>query len=409
MQKTIKAADFIIYWLIILLPFSQAIAPAPMNVFMGMLIFLFLLKKILKREAILRDSPLNRALLLFFIVTCLSLIHSIDLKDSLKGGVGRFAQYIFILLALSGEIKDKAHVRKIFFSLSLGALLVSIDALFQVATGRDFIRGYPPVYNLDLVRATASFKDPNNLGVYLSAAAPLVFGLTLYHFRRLGKLAMSLASLIIMAGIFLTYSRPTLLAVYVALFLLAIARKDKVLIAALVLLTLISPILVPKSVKDWIRLMEYNPLRVMCNDDRIAAYRNTLQMIKAHPFIGVGANTFMKNYSSYKELPEYRGIVTSDYMYAHNNFLHMAAEIGLVGLGIFLWLLCQLFLALAAVYRRLKDDYLKVTLLSLIACLVSFLVNGLTESSLYSSRLAVIFWYLAGFALGLKKFTDEKN
>lgn len=409
MQKILKSLDFLIYWLIVLIPFAQAVAPAPMNAFMGMLIFFFLLKKVLKREALFIKTPLNPALLFLFIITCVSLIHTIDLKDSLKGGVLRLLQYIFVFLILAEELKDKGHIRKIFFSLSIGAIFVSVDAVLQVITGKDFVRGYPPIYNLDLVRATASFKDANNLGVYLSAIAPLVFGLSLYYFRRLSKLVMLLVSLLVMAGILLTYSRPTLLAIYVALFFLAVVKKDKILLTGLIAVMLASPFLMPKSVKDWIKLMEYNPLRMMCNDDRIAAYRNTLQMIKAHPIIGVGANTFMKNYRFYKEAPEYRNIVTSDYMYAHNNFLHMAAETGLVGLGIFLWLLFRLFTALAAIYKRLKDDYLKITLLSLIICLVSFLVNGLTESSLYSSRLAIIFWYLAGFAMGFKKFTDENK
>ena len=38
------------------------------------------------------------------------------------------------------------------------------------------------------------------------------------------------------------------------------------------------------------------------------------------------------------------------------------------------------------------------------ACLIAFLVNGLTESSLYYSRVTLIFWYLVGVSLGLKKF-----
>jgi putative inorganic carbon (HCO3(-)) transporter len=145
----------------------------------------------------------------------------------------------------------------------------------------------------------------------------------------------------------------------------------------------------------------------MCNDDRIAAYCNSLNMIKAHPLIGVGANTYMKNYKQYKEHPEYRNIVTTDYMYAHNNFLQMAAEIGLIGLVIFFWLLYKLFSECRNIYRSLNDDFLKVLSLSLSACLIAFLVNGLTESSLYYSRVAVLFWYIMGFSISLKRFASS--
>jgi len=114
----------------------------------------------------------------------------------------------------------------------------------------------------------------------------------------------------------------------------------------------------------------------------------------------------MKNYKKYKELPEYRNVITADFMYGHNNFLHMAGEIGLLGLAIFLWFLYRLFRLNIAAYRKLKTGYLKDISLGLILCLLAFLINGLTESSFYYSRVALIFWYLVGFSLALIKFCD---
>jgi putative inorganic carbon (HCO3(-)) transporter len=107
----------------------------------------------------------------------------------------------------------------------------------------------------------------------------------------------------------------------------------------------------------------------------------------------------MDNYGKYKNKPEYRGIVTANALYAHNNFLHMAAEIGLLGLGIFFWFLYGLFKQATGNYQNQKEGFMKVATLSAIVCLIAFLVNGFTESSLYSSRVAILFWYLAGFSL----------
>ncbi|HBU08243.1 MAG TPA: hypothetical protein DEA99_03410, partial [Candidatus Omnitrophica bacterium] len=159
--------DKFIYWVVILLPFSIAIAPAPMNVFMGFLIAAFLLKKLLKKEQLFKSDPVNIPLLFFFSVICLSAINSVSLYDTLKGGIFRVAQYIFIFYIVKEEVKDKAHLNKILFSLVLGAALASSNGIFQVVTGRDFIRGYQPILNIGLLRATASFKDANILGIYL--------------------------------------------------------------------------------------------------------------------------------------------------------------------------------------------------------------------------------------------------
>ncbi|MDP3731775.1 MAG: O-antigen ligase family protein, partial [Candidatus Omnitrophota bacterium] len=367
-----------------------------------------LAKKVLKKQRLFTATPLNIPLLLLFLMTCLSFINSINYFDTLKGGVFRLIGYILIFFVMVEEIKGPRHIKRIIFAISSGIILASFDGLWQILTGRDFIRGYAPVINIGLVRATAAFKDSNLLGIYLSAFAPLILGLNPYYFKN-KKIVFIFVSLISLIGIIITYSRPTLLAIYIALLFLSIVKRDKRIIYFLIMILLIAPFILPQSVKNWAKEVEYSPLRFMCNDDRIAVYRNSLNMIKDHPFIGLGANTYMKNYKKYREPVEYRNIVTKDYMYAHNNFLHMAAEIGLIGLGIFIWLLYELFMESKNIYRNLDDGYLKIVSLSLSACLIAFLVNGLTESSLYYSRVAIIFWYIMGFSLALNKFTLQQK
>jgi len=403
MHTLIKGLDYIIYWSLVLMPFSIAIAPVPLSICEVFLIVSFLTKKLLKKERVFVKTAINIPLLLLFLITCLSLFNSINYGDTFKGGIFKLIRYILIFFIIVGEIRDERHIKRIILSISAGIILASFDGIWQVWTGRDFIRGYAPVVNIGLVRATAAFKDSNILGIYLSGFAPLIFGLALYKDK--GKKLLIFTSLIALIGVILTYSRPTLLAVYLALFFLSFARMNKAIITILILLLLASPFALPKPVKDWAKAVDYNPFRFMCNDDRIAVYRNSLNMIKDHPFIGLGANTYMKNYKKYREPREYRNIITKDYMYAHNNFLHMAAEIGLLGLGIFIWLLYKLFRESRSIYKKLRNDYLRIVSLSLSVCLIAFLVNGLTESSLYYSRVGIIFWYISGLSLALKKFT----
>ncbi len=405
----LKVLDFIIYWSIVIFPFSMGISNGFMNTFLGFIVVAFLLKKIIKKESIFSETNINIPLLALFLLTVFSLFYSLYPKDTIRGGIFRLLQYIILLFALVKEVKDKRHIWRIIFSIFAGLIFVSIDAIWQVSTGKDFVRGYGPMILIGLVRATASFSDPNILGVYLSAIAPLLFGLVLYYFKGWKRVLFGSVSFLILAGIAVTYSRPTLLGTYLALLFLAIAKRSKWLITFLIVFILIAPFLLPKSVKQFAKEVDYNPVRFMCNDDRISIFRNSIQMIKASPIIGHGANTFMKNYKKYKENPEYRNAVTADFMYAHDNFLQIAAELGLVGLGIFIWLLYELFKGCASIYKELKDYQLKIILLSLIACLIAFLVNGLTESSLNSARVAGIFWYLIGFSLSFRRLNSNSE
>ncbi len=251
MPRIIKYLNNIIYWSIILIPFFMSIAPAPVSIFEGFLIISFLAKKALKKEPIFTKTAINIPLFFLFLITCLSVLNTINYSDSLRGGIFKLIRYILIFFIVVSELKDEKQIGRIVFSAAAGLILASFDGMWQIFTGKDFIRGYAPVINIGLVRATAAFKDSNTLGIYLSAIAPLIFGLSIYHFKKQKKALMWGLSLIALAGILLTYSRPTLLAIYIALLFLGIVKKDKAIIALFIILTLISPFILPKSVKNW--------------------------------------------------------------------------------------------------------------------------------------------------------------
>jgi O-antigen ligase len=165
----------------------------------------------------------------------------------------------------------------------------------------------------------------------------------------------------------------------------------------------------PKNIKTWAKSENFNPLVFLFNKDRISMYANTLNMIAHHPFVGVGVNTYSKNYAKYKTEKAEKYAHTLDTSYAQSNYFQMAGETGLIGLGVFFWLLCLLSRELINYYRKSRNDYLKVISMSLAACIMAFLINGLTESSLYYSRVAVMFWYFVGFSLSLKKLVNEEK
>jgi O-antigen ligase len=225
----------------------------------------------------------------------------------------------------------------------------------------------------------------------------------MYYYEAKEKIYWSIISLIAAAGIYVTFSRGSGLGLFFSVLFLALMRRHKLMLTVLIAVLLIFPLVMPKNIKVWAKDINYNPLVFLCNQDRISMYMNATHMISQHPFIGVGVNTYSKNYGKYKTDEAEAYAHTLDTAYAQNNFFQMAGEIGLVGLGIFLWFLSLLFSGLMHIYRTSGDKYLKIFSLSLISCFIAFLINGLTESSLYYSRIAVMFWYLIGLSLSLDK------
>jgi putative inorganic carbon (hco3(-)) transporter len=405
----IKVLEFIIYWSIVLLPFSVAISTGMSNTLLGFLGFSFLAKKILKRERPFIHTPLNLVFLLFTAIALLSIRNSIDFKESLHG-MEKIIKSGLIFLICASEIRSIEHIKKIVLSVACCISLVTIDGLWQLKFGWDFIRGYAvqssPIY---LARPTAAFPNPNVMGIYLSLISPLIIGLTFYYYKGRARLYFALVSLLAAIGTYITFSRGSGLGLFLALFFLAVMSKRKFLITALLAILLIFPFVMPQKIKNWAKEINYNPLIFLFNQDRLSMYMNTVNMVKHHPFIGVGVNTYSKNYARYKTERAEKYFHTLDGSYAQSNYFQMAGELGLVGLGFFLWFLWLLFRGLIRCYKAPGNDYLKIISLSLIASFFAFLINGLTESSLYYSRVAVMFWYFVGIALSLNKLIYERD
>lgn len=123
-------------------------------------------------------------------------------------------------------------------------------------------------------------------------------------------------------------------------------------------------------------------------------------MFLDQPLLGHGINTFMSNFEAYA------GGSRSP-AYAHNCYLQIGAETGLLGLGsFFFFLLCLGNVCRRALRRepgslppRLLE--LRPVLTGLAGGVLAFLVQSVFDTNFYALRQAVLFWSLAGMILGL--------
>ncbi|GAG53557.1 unnamed protein product, partial [marine sediment metagenome] len=85
------------------------------------------------------------------------------------------------------------------------------------------------------------------------------------------------------------------------------------------------------------------------NADRIILWKETLVMIKDRPLLGHGVNSFMSNWSNYGV-----GKTFGHPYYPHNCYLHMVAETGLIGLGMFMWIVIMLFKSTVSFLKKIE-------------------------------------------------------
>jgi putative inorganic carbon (hco3(-)) transporter len=400
--------ESILYWSIILLPFSVAISTGLSNTVLGFIAFAYFAKKIIKLERPFVNNPLILPFLLFLAAAFISMRNTVSIEESFHG-IEKLLKSGLIFLICAEETRGIKHLKNIIISMAAAVTLTSIDGLWQLKSGVDFVRGEPIQSSLiALARPTGPFPNPNVMGIYLGLIAPLIIGLTLYYYKGKEFVCGSIVSVLAAAGIYITFSRGSGLGLFFSVLFLALMRKHKVILVVLAAALLIFPLVMPKNIKNWAKMANYNPMVFLLNQDRISMYMNATNMISQHPLIGVGVNTYSKVYAQYKTKAAEAYMHTGDTAYAQSNYFQMGGEMGFLGLGLFFWFLWILFRELLICYRKLPDEYLKMISLSLVGCFIAFFINGLTESSLYYSRVAVMFWFFVGISLSLRKFEHAK-
>lgn len=414
-NKNIRNFNFC-YFFIISLPLLISFSFAAVNISLGFALFFFLLAKILNKDYSINKSALTIPFLLFFAVSALSMINSDYLSTSL-GGLSKLLKYFLIIIMVIETFDSRKRLRNGVNFIAAGLFLSCANGLYQLVFGRDFFRNIPVVIDIGVPRATSSFPDANVFGLYLILTIPVILSASLYLFRRPGakRVFYEIISIISLFCLYFTFSRGSAIGLFVGLILIAIIKRDKILIFFLSLLIVISPLLLPKIVFEWAG-QTHSVLEFLVNADRINIYKSSLNMIKDHPIIGVGLNTFSKNYKKYKILEtnatSYGHWMTSDTIYAHNSFLHMAGETGLLSLICFFYLIFVVIRTWAKFYKSSyldAADELKILSLGFLAALAAFLVNGLTETNLYYPKISWLFWYSIAMIFALARVQKENE
>ena len=232
-------------------------------------------------------------------------------------------------------------------------------------------------------RVTSLFSNPNILAVYLLLHFPLALRATFLPQNKGGLRFFYAATAIACAAcILLTWSRGAWLGLLaeMLLFLLFYNRKTRLLLCFSPLLLLAVPLL-PSSVQG--RLLSIGDLGESSIRYRLQTWRGTVRMLLHHPFgIGVGEWAWRAIY------PHYAVSGTKTVMHAHNVFLQVAAELGAVGIFVFL------VLVLTVLWRGIKSKNIAAA-----ASVAGTLTMGLFDHLWYSPAMLLPFLSILAFCI----------
>lgn len=391
-----KIAEWSLYILIFVLPFSKSIVE--ITIVTG--IISLAARKVILKESFISKSYVDILLYTFLAVSLLSFFNTQYFSLSLRAFFAKSLKFALLFLIT----KDIINTRKKFNNLLVMALLscavVLIDAFIQYfITHIDLLHNYP-VYNyasLSLgskakIFPTASFPFQNDFAAWI-----LVFIFPMATFAFWGKSgwkkSVICGSLFAVLTYFLILTKVRgawlgFLSAMVVLSLIKLKKTGIILIMAFILgallinKTLISDIFSTTSISD-----------------RSVMWKNGMKIFKEHPISGNGINTFFVKYKEIRE-DEWKGKKGS---YAHNCYLQMAADIGVLGLLAFLLFATAVIFEALRTLKTIREPAYYSIILGISLGLIAFLVHSAGDTNLYSLNLAALFWVSAGFLIASTK------
>ncbi len=330
-------------------------------------------------------SPQNKWVLLYALAYLICSFTSVDFAGSIGGGILTTLFILFSVL-MQNSISSRRQVDTLIYFMVAAGAVVAFCGLFQVVLGVESTTDWidEDTFSSLTLRVYSIFGNPNVLAEYLLLAIPLGAASVYTAKTSTGKICAGIATLAMLVVEMLTYARGAWLGLIlsVAIFLVLLDRRFIVLGAVgLVALSFV----MPDSIMS--RFASILDMTDSSTSYRISIWMGTIAMLRDYWFCGVG--TGLSAFSKVYPLYSYNA---ASAQHAHNLYLEIMCETGIVGITLFLFIICSFLRNTASAIRRNADKKLKVQLIAVLSGVAGLLLQGMTDHSLYNNRVGLTFW-----------------
>ena len=379
--------------LIFFLTISFFVSIAAGNIFLGILALCFFIQLYKKQISFNQDyKRYFIAISLFIISMLLSALFSGDIIYGLKRWadmwIWRFMPFVVVIFLLNNYI-DAKKVMLIGFA---GITVTSVYAVYQGLSG--------------MSRANGFYGYPMTLAGWLCIFLPLLL-IEFFERKLLGKYYWfaGMAFCICNAALIFNGTRGAWLAVAIVCAMLLIYymfKRKRNLAVSIIFIALISTVLVnnPKFMHRLDTIDDFN--KYQSNTERILIWQSAWNMFKDHPILGVGLGQYTENYQQKYISPQAK---EPNLTHAHNNFMQMLAENGIVGFAGFVIMFGYVIFKNLIAWFRTRNVYA----LMIVSATVCLLLQGFTEYNVGNSAVIKMYWLVLGLLVVLSEFYKRET
>ncbi len=379
--------------------------------------------KLVRKKRVFRAEPVDVVCLAFGFVLLTGGFISVA-SESLKQSlllVGFLCAYFLVV----GLIRSTEWLTRCSVSAVVSATLVSLYGLFTYFTGRapqDDAWLDSDLFGAITGRAYATLENPNMYGEYLVLIIPIAFGMLICRSGGMKKLHALFCLGVLGLGLVCSFSRGAMLGLVLAMvvFLLMWHRRAVFLVLGGIAAIPFLPLILPESVAS--RFLNVVNMADSSTSYRVGGWQASLAMLKDNLLagIGLGGEAWGKIY------PQYSLLAMESTPHAHNLFLQLVIDLGIMGLAAYLLFLFLLYQSGFTYFARLSDEGLLLpeslgawdepgssdanrnirrTRTDLRICaaaplcgVLAVLAHGMVENIWYNYRVYLMIWLVTGLA-----------
>lgn len=361
------------------------------NIFLGVATFIFFMLLYKKEISIDKNIKKYYYVIAFFVMTMLlSALFSGDIAYGFKRWADMWIWRLMPFIIITCCIKKEDSL-KILKASCLGIAIGILCLIYQGLSGDG--------------RASGFFGHPMTFAGYLCMYLPLfLIGYFENLFGTKYKYVSGLMFLAGLAALIFNGTRGAWLAVAITsgiLLLYYMFRSKRNLIVGIVLIAVSGGLLVNDAAFRH-RVSTITNNKYQSNSERLLMWESAWNMFKDHPVFGVGLGQYKDNYQQKYISPKAK---EPNLAHAHNNFMQMLAENGIVGFIGFITMFVYIIGRNVRMFLNSKNIYS----LAICSVTITLLLQGLTEFNFGNSAVVKAYWLILGCLVVLAENADKEN
>lgn len=327
----------------------------------------------------------NRFALIFFASVALSVILSSNIYNSQKIFFSRYIPYLLFFLLGFTCSRTKEYFRLFLYAVLMGGIILGLGGV------RDH-------FYFNQSKLLTSFGFRVNLALYFVFYMPFCFVALLFSRNKGFKLLALIATLVLLPCLIWNNARSAIIIAFLVILIATFVKSRRAGLILLMVFLIIAAFALPKMFLNihWL-------INSVSYTNRIDLWKTSLAIFEDFPIFGAGLGMYEKILYQYAPGGGYSEAFI--HLHAHNTYLEIAAEIGLLGILSFLLIFLVLYRRSRQAFYRLRTgifghEHVVVVgfVLSIFATLLFALVCSIITVGFQD---ATMFWFMLGLTYGL--------